>query len=131
MRGQQLNQYLFDMLALRDRTLPLMVIIEQVYIGKGKGGTPLGLAEYHGIAKALMQWSDKVRIRHLWPGEIKEHFTGYGAAKKDQMIRRCESYGWAVQNDDEADALAIMHCGVSRWMQQELHLVAKVHDIAA
>ncbi len=127
MEGQILNEFLFEkMLPLRDRTLPMLVIIERVYMGgKKKGNTPLGLAQYHGIAKALMQWSDNVRIRTIWPSEAKQHFTGHGHATKDMMIWQAEQYGWAVQNDDEADALALMHTGVSRWMGQELHLVAK------
>ena len=45
-------------------------------------------------------------IKFATPGTIKKHFTGNGAATKEQMIARCRQLGWTVENDDHADGLA-------------------------
>lgn len=38
---------------------------------------------------------------------IKQFFGGSGRATKDAMMGRCRQLGWAVRNDDEADAAAL------------------------
>lgn len=38
---------------------------------------------------------------------IKKHFAGHGRAEKNAMMARCRQLGWAVENDNEADAAAL------------------------
>lgn len=53
---------------------------------------------------------------------VRKHFIRKGSGKRDEIKRltiiECEGRGWNVQNDDEADALALldyaMHCFAAR-----------------
>jgi hypothetical protein len=41
------------------------------------------------------------------PQDIKFHFVGDRAAKKEAMLARCRQLRWKVANDDEADSAAL------------------------
>ena len=43
-------------------------------------------------------------------GTIKKFWTGNGHAKKNQMIDKAVAMGYNPKDDNEADALAILHC---------------------
>jgi Holliday junction resolvasome RuvABC endonuclease subunit len=45
-------------------------------------------------------------------GTIKKHATGKGNAGKDQMIEAMQLRGHPVTDDNEADALALLHCAL-------------------
>ena len=47
-------------------------------------------------------------------GTIKKHWTGKGNANKDEMMAHARRRGFDIQNDDEADALAILDWALSR-----------------
>lgn len=40
-------------------------------------------------------------------GTIKRHFAGHGRADKAAMMARCRMLGWAVADDNQADAAAL------------------------
>ena len=42
-------------------------------------------------------------------GTIKKHATGKGNAGKDDMIKAMQALGHPVTDDNEADALALLH----------------------
>jgi Holliday junction resolvasome RuvABC endonuclease subunit len=44
--------------------------------------------------------------------EIKLFATGKGNAKKDKVGLACVAWGFAPKSDDEADAIAILKCGM-------------------
>lgn len=44
--------------------------------------------------------------------EIKIFATGKGNAKKDAIVKACTAWGFEPKSDDEADAIAIMKCGM-------------------
>ena len=46
-------------------------------------------------------------------GTIKRHATGKGNASKDEMIAAMRALGHAVTDDNEADALAILHWAIN------------------
>lgn len=60
-------------------------------------------AEHHGI---------EYRGHHV--GTIKKAWTGNGAAKKDAMIARCIELGFKPADDNEADAIALLHVATNR-----------------
>ncbi len=53
------------------------------------------------------KWDIKCRECDLQ--RVKQFWTGDGRAKKDQMVRMAEIYGYKPQDDNQADALAIFH----------------------
>jgi crossover junction endodeoxyribonuclease RuvC len=44
--------------------------------------------------------------------EIKIFATGKGNSKKDLVGKACEAWGFSPKSDDEADAIAILKCGM-------------------
>jgi crossover junction endodeoxyribonuclease RuvC len=47
-------------------------------------------------------------------GAIKKAWTGKGNAKKDQMVARCKELGFLPRDDNEADAIALLHLAAGR-----------------
>jgi Holliday junction resolvasome RuvABC endonuclease subunit len=45
-------------------------------------------------------------------GTIKKHATGKGNASKEEVITAMRAMGHAVTDDNEADALAILHWAI-------------------
>ena len=45
-------------------------------------------------------------------GTIKKHATGKGNASKDEMVASARARGHAPTDDNEADALALLHWAV-------------------
>lgn len=57
----------------------------------------------------LVAAEHSIDVKLFFPGTIKAFFTGSGRADKSQMIRACKThYGIDVDDDNEADAIAIM-----------------------
>ncbi|WP_024341000.1 hypothetical protein [Bradyrhizobium japonicum] len=54
-----------------------------------------------------------IPVRMINPSQVKKFWTGKGNAKKPDMTLRARNYGFAVGNDDEADAVAMWF-----WMVQ-------------
>lgn len=50
-------------------------------------------------------------------GTIKKHATGKGNASKDEMIEAMKARGHSPADDNEADALALLHYALT---QQEV-----------
>ena len=123
-RARRIRQFFHLMDPLVCRTAPIQVVIEKAHIGPDRYAVPFTLFGLQAVAMAVCQWSDKVRIAHVTPQEHKQHFTGYGSAKKDQTIWRCQQYGWPVANDDEADAISILHWSMAKYLKRELHEIA-------
>jgi len=48
-----------------------------------------------------------VRVRQVNPSQLKKFWTGRGNAKKPEMVKAAWKFGFRVQNDDEADAVAM------------------------
>lgn len=71
---------------------------------------------YGGLMATLTAWCEHHGIPYsgVPVGTIKKHATGSGAAKKDAMIAAMQAKGHPVTDDNEADALAILH-----WAMEE------------
>lgn len=66
---------------------------------------------YGGLLATLTSWCESRQIPYqgVPVGTIKRHATGKGNAGKDLVIAAMRERGFAVTDDNEADALALLH----------------------
>ena len=69
---------------------------------------------YGGFMGHLTAWCEHHNIPYqgVPVGTIKKHATGKGNAGKDEMIASVRQHGHAPADDNEADALALLHWAV-------------------
>ena len=69
---------------------------------------------YGGLLATLTAWCEHHQIPYqgVPVGTIKKFATGRGNAGKDEMIAAMRALGHAVTDDNEADALAILHWAI-------------------
>jgi Holliday junction resolvasome RuvABC endonuclease subunit len=69
---------------------------------------------YGGLMATLTTWCEHHNIPYqgVPVGTIKKHATGKGNASKDDVIATMRAMGHAVTDDNEADALAILHWAI-------------------
>ena len=69
---------------------------------------------YGGFMATLTAWCEHHQIPYqgVPVGTIKRHATGKGNAGKDEVITAMRALGHAVTDDNEADALAILHWAI-------------------
>ena len=74
---------------------------------------------YGGFLAVLTAWCEHHRIAYqgVPVGTIKKHATGKGNAGKDEMIAAAKAKGHPVENDNEADAIAILHWALDTQLQ--------------
>lgn len=65
---------------------------------------------FGGFLAVLTAWCEHYEIPYsgVPVGTIKKHATGKGNADKAAMIQAAKAKGFAVENDDEADALMLL-----------------------
>ncbi|WP_254604481.1 hypothetical protein [Achromobacter insolitus] len=79
-------------------------------------GQVLAAHAYGGFRAMLEMVADQHRVT-LVPfgvGQIKKHWTGSGVAKKDAMVMQSKVRGFRAVDDNNADALAILHLAIAR-----------------
>lgn len=66
---------------------------------------------YGGLQSVLTTWAEENRVPYMGVpvGTIKKFWTGKGNADKAAMIRVAGERGFAPEDDNEADALALLH----------------------
>lgn len=66
---------------------------------------------YGGLMATLTAWCEHHRIPYegVPVGTIKRHISGKGNASKDEVIRAVGELGFHVSDDNEADAIALLH----------------------
>jgi Holliday junction resolvasome RuvABC endonuclease subunit len=69
---------------------------------------------YGGFMAHLTAWCEHHQIPYqgVPVGTIKKHATGKGNAGKDEMIAAAKARGNAPVDDNEADALALLHYAI-------------------
>ena len=69
---------------------------------------------YGGFLATLTAWCEHHQIPYqgVPVGTIKKHATGKGNAGKDEMIIAAQSRGHDPKDDNEADALALLHWAI-------------------
>lgn len=67
---------------------------------------------YGGFVGALTMWCEEKQIPYscVPVGTIKKTWTGKGNASKQDMINVAIESGFDVSDDNQADALALLHC---------------------
>ena len=66
---------------------------------------------YGGLMATLTAWCESRNIPYqgVPVGTIKKHATGKGNAGKDDILAAMQALGHPVTDDNEADALALLH----------------------
>ena len=66
---------------------------------------------YGGFYGILMYWCEALEIIYtgITPTSIKKFITGSGKADKDMVIQSVKKLGFSPKDDNEADALALLH----------------------
>ena len=66
---------------------------------------------YGGLLATLTAWCEHHNLPYqgVPVGTIKRHATGKGNAGKDEVIQAMQALGHSVKDDNEADALALLH----------------------
>ncbi len=69
---------------------------------------------YGGLMATLTTWCEHYNIPYqgVPVGTIKKHATGKGNASKTEVIAAMRALGHPVTDDNEADALAILHWAI-------------------
>ena len=69
---------------------------------------------YGGFMSHLTAWCEHQNIPYqgVPVGTIKKHATGKGNADKDELIAAARSRGHDPKDDNEADALALLHWAI-------------------
>ena len=76
---------------------------------------------YGGLLATLTSWCEHHNIPYqgVPVGTIKKHATGKGNASKDEVIAAMRAKGHPVTDDNEADALALLHWAIDHNDGQE------------
>ena len=71
---------------------------------------------YGGFLGQLSAWCEQRQIPYqgVPVGTIKKHATGKGNANKDAMLAAVRGWGYAPVDDNEADALALLHWAIAQ-----------------
>jgi Holliday junction resolvasome RuvABC endonuclease subunit len=91
------------------RHKPVLIGYEQPSIfGVTTPATVIKLCSYASTLEELcLKENHGVTVRQANPSQVKKFWTGKGNAKKPDMVARARALGFAVTNDDEADAIAV------------------------
>ena len=71
---------------------------------------------YGGFLAHLTTWCEEAKIPYAGVpvGTIKKSLTGKGNSSKEDMINGVKKLGYNPHDDNEADALALLHCVMNR-----------------
>ena len=71
---------------------------------------------YGGLMATLTTWCEhhNVAYQGVPVGTIKKHATGKGNASKEEVIAAMRAHGHPVTDDNEADALALLHWAIEQ-----------------
>ena len=78
---------------------------------------------YGGFLATLTAWCEHHQIPYqgVPVGTIKRHATGSGAAGKAAVIEAIRARGYSVSDDNEADALALLHWALALRDEERNH----------
>jgi Holliday junction resolvasome RuvABC endonuclease subunit len=76
----------------------------------------ISAACYGGFLGQLSAWCEQHAIPYqgVPVGTIKRHATGKGNANKDAMLDAVRGWGYAPIDDNEADAIALLHWAIAQ-----------------
>lgn len=124
----RINAIFADQLVrLMNKRKPDMVAIEQPFVDVRRF-QPMQWRRWMqlmGILHMVIYRFGLPAAREYSPMTIKKQFTGTGHAEKFMVGMECERRGWAPQNDDVADALAVLSTAANMPRSDELQLILK------
>ena len=99
---------------LNEMPQPNQVVFEEVRRHRGTTAAHV----YGGLLAILTKWCESRSIPYqgVPVGTIKKSWTGLGNAPKERMISEAEKRGFKPKDDNEADALALVHYWMSEGM---------------
>jgi Holliday junction resolvasome RuvABC endonuclease subunit len=101
-------------------TMPLDVHV--CYYERVLHHTAVRAAHVYGAFEAHVQvWADinRVRLVQVSPMTIKKFWTGFGNVKKDAMLAEAIRRGFRPHDDNEADALALLHYAMKEELEEK------------
>ncbi|MBD9476482.1 hypothetical protein IB268_26465 [Achromobacter sp. ACM01] len=93
------------------------VVYEQVIRHEVKGRPVWDAAHAYGAFEAITHMvcdGFNIRAHGVNLSTVKKSFTGSGRAKKEDMVLQAKTRGFKVVDDNNADALAILHWAVAQ-----------------
>ncbi len=83
------------------------IVFEEVRRHKGTTAAHV----YGGFLSHLTAWGEENEVPYesVSVGTIKRAWTGNGSASKDLMMLVCKKHGFDPADDNEADAIALLH----------------------
>jgi len=89
-----------------------LIIVEGVI--KQDGGQIAQQRRYGGLLAIVQKFGDKHSIPYTAEGvsTIKKFWTGSGKASKELMVETAREKGFNPRDDNEADALALLHLAI-------------------
>jgi Holliday junction resolvasome RuvABC endonuclease subunit len=97
---------------------PDQVVFEEVRRHRGTDAAHV----YGGLMAVLTSWCEKNEVPYqgVPVGTIKKSFTGNGNAGKNLMIAECVRRGFKPIDDNEADAIALLHYWIEAGMYENM-----------
>jgi len=126
MRYLRLGRWLADMLALsgsQTGSQSNLTGIGAVYFEEVRRHLGVDAAHvYGGLLATLTAWCEHHQIPYqgVPVGTIKRHATGKGNAGKAEVIAAMKALGHPVTDDNEADALALLHWALAQGVDPAL-----------
>jgi Holliday junction resolvasome RuvABC endonuclease subunit len=120
MRYLRFGRWLDEMLALSgsESDAPTdSAVIGAVYFEEVRRHLGVDAAHvYGGLLATLTAWCERHQIPYqgVPVGTIKRHATGKGNAGKAEVIAAMKALGHPVTDDNEADALALLHWALAQ-----------------
>ena len=97
----------FDWLILHPLQHKIDMMVIEAVAGFSFGATAYRVYGLHYVAH-LVAFDNQIARRTVPPSTLKKFTTGNGRAKKKDMIAAVQAWGFNPQDDNEADALALL-----------------------
>ena len=97
---------------------PSQVVFEEVRRHRGTDAAHV----YGGLLAVLTKWceANSIPYQGVPVGTIKKSFTGNGNAGKNLMITEAKKRGYKPADDNEADALGLLHYWIEEGILSQL-----------
>jgi len=104
-KGEKYDNYIQFLNGFKDAKI---IAYERVYMHAGTDA-----AHVYGFFQGILErfcFLNNIKLIELSVSTIKKFITGKGNAKKEEVITAVNKLGYNIKNDNEADAVAILHC---------------------
>ncbi len=100
---------------------PQLIIFEQPFIHM-KHASGLGISYGFKTVLEMLAARRGIKCYGISPSELKKWATGRGNADKSLMLRYARSMGWNLSNNNEVDAMWLLHFAQDKFSKKvEIH----------